>query len=220
MGWKMVYNSLDKKRENREKMLLTFAKNSTGSKPPPSFRAVYHNKNHVITNTVSLVSCFIRSQFPRSVMSFFHLSRNCKSCSFCLYLHKCPLDRCFMDFFRVSCFSTCIFNVSLNIMLLCLKMLHLLHSRARAASSKGTVSSVPAWFRADAGTNLIKQGEIVTGRPCGSVAQWSECSHGMREVLGSSSGRTMCFFLPCDIWWLSVGPCSGSSVVRVFATYA
>ena len=48
--------------------------------------------------------------------------------------------------------------------------------RARAAGSKGTVSSVPAWFRADSGTNLIKQGEIVTGRPCGSVAQWSECS--------------------------------------------
>ena len=40
---------------------------------------------------------------------------------------------------------------------------------ARAASSKGTVSSVPAWFRADSGTNLIKQVEIVTGRPCGSV---------------------------------------------------
>ena len=51
MGWKMVYNSLDKNRENREKMLLTFAKNSIRSKPPPSFRAVYHNKNHVITNT-------------------------------------------------------------------------------------------------------------------------------------------------------------------------
>ena len=49
------------------------------------------------------------------------------------------------------------------------------------------------------GTNLIKQGEIVTGRPCGSVAQWSECSHGMREVLGSSPGRAVCFFLPCDI---------------------
>ena len=32
---------------------------------------------------------------------------------------------------------------------------------ARAASSKGTVSSVPAWFRADSGTNLIKQGEII-----------------------------------------------------------
>ena len=42
-------------------------------------------------------------------------------------------------------------------------------------------------------------GEIVAGRPCGSVAQWSECSHGMREVLGSSPGRAMCFFLPCDI---------------------
>ena len=53
MGRKMVYNSLDKNRENREKMLLTFAKNSIRSKPPPSFRAVYHNKNHVITNTVA-----------------------------------------------------------------------------------------------------------------------------------------------------------------------
>ena len=73
--------------------------------------------------------------------------------------------------------------------------------RARAASSKGTVSSVPAWFRADSGTNLIKQGEIVAGRPCGSVAQWSECSHGLREVLGSSPGRAMCFFLPCDIMY-------------------
>ena len=51
MGWKMVYNSLDKIREKREKMLLTFAKNSIRSKPPPSFCAVYHNKNHVITNT-------------------------------------------------------------------------------------------------------------------------------------------------------------------------
>ena len=68
--------------------------------------------------------------------------------------------------------------------------------RARAASSKGTVSSVPAWFRADSGTNLIKQGEIVTGRPCGSVARWSECSHGMREVLGSSPGRAMVLFFP------------------------
>ena len=46
--------------------------------------------------------------------------------------------------------------------------------RTRAASSKGTVSSVPVWFRADSWTNLIKQGEIVTGRPCGSVAQWSD----------------------------------------------
>ena len=44
-------------------------------------------------------------------------------------------------------------------------------------------------------SNLIKQGEIVTGRPCGSVAQWSECSNGVREGLGSSPGRAMCFFL-------------------------
>ena len=70
--------------------------------------------------------------------------------------------------------------------------------RARAAISKGTVSSVPAWFRADSGTNPIKQGEIVTGRHCGSVNEWSECLHGMREVLGSISGRVMCFFLLCD----------------------
>ena len=34
---------------------------------------------------------------------------------------------------------------------------------ARATSSKGTVSSVPARFRADSGTNLFKQGEIVAG---------------------------------------------------------
>ena len=53
-------------------------------------------------------------------------------------------------------------------------------------------------FRADSGTNLIKQGEIVIGRPYGPVAQWSEYSHGMQEVLGSSPGRAMCFFLPCD----------------------
>ena len=31
----------------------------------------------------------------------------------------------------------------------------------------------------------------VTGRPCGSVAQWSECSHGLREVLG----RLICVFV-------------------------
>ena len=72
---------------------------------------------------------------------------------------------------------------------------------ARAASSKGTVSSVLACFRADSGTNLIKQGEIVTGRPCGSVAQ---CSHDVREVLGENSDQDMCFFLLCDIKWVRV----------------
>ena len=34
---------------------------------------------------------------------------------------------------------------------------------ARVGAAKGTVSLVPAWFRADSVTNLIKQGEIVTG---------------------------------------------------------
>ena len=43
---------------------------------------------------------------------------------------------------------------------------------------------VPPSFRADLGTNLIKQGENVKGRPCGSVAQLAECSHGKREALG------------------------------------
>ena len=88
--------------------------------------------------------------------------------------------------------------------------------RARAASSKETVSSVPTWFRADSGTNLIKQGEIVTGRPCGSVAQWSECLHGLREVLGSSSDRAMCFFppLPCDIWWPVWGLCNAPATFQ------
>ena len=64
MGWKMVYNSLDKNRENREKMLLTFAKNSIRSKPPPSFRAVYHNKNHVITNTDTRNNLNLESHVP------------------------------------------------------------------------------------------------------------------------------------------------------------
>ena len=72
--------------------------------------------------------------------------------------------------------------------------------RARAASSKGTVSSVPAWFRADLVTNLIKQGEIVTGRSCGSVPQWSECSHGMRESCLSFyfAYQSSC---GCVVWW-------------------
>ena len=74
--------------------------------------------------------------------------------------------------------------------------LHLLHLVAQYRSVLGR-------FRHGSeqrfGDESNKQGEIVTGRPCGSVAQWSECSHGMREVLGSSPGRAVCFFLPCDI---------------------
>ena len=55
------------------------------------------------------------------------------------------------------------------------------------------------WFQ-DSGTNIIKQGEIVKGIACGSVAQWLECLHGKREILGLSPGRAICFFLACDIW--------------------
>ena len=54
-------------------------------------------------------------------------------------------------------------------------------------------------FRADSLTNLKKQGEFAIGRPYGSVAQWSECSHGVRGALGSSPGLSMLFFLLCDI---------------------
>ena len=80
--------------------------------------------------------------------------------------------------------------------------------RTWAASSKGTVSLGMAWFRAGSGMNLIKQGEIVTGRPCGSVAQWSECWHCVREVLGLSPtpSRAMCFFLQCDILDITIKP--------------
>ena len=74
--------------------------------------------------------------------------------------------------------------------------------RAWAASSnlKETVSSVPAWFRAELGMNLIKQG----GGGCNRSIEWLgssviECSHGKRETLGSSPGRATFFFRPCDI---------------------
>ena len=72
--------------------------------------------------------------------------------------------------------------------------------RARTASNKGTVSSVPAWFREDSGTNLIKQGEIVTGRPCGSVVS----GQNARTVCERSWFRVLVgpciFFLPCDTY--------------------
>ena len=41
--------------------------------------------------------------------------------------------------------------------------------RVAGGGRLGTVPSVPAWFRADSGTNLIKQEKIVSGRPCGST---------------------------------------------------
>ena len=38
----------------------------------------------------------------------------------------------------------------------------------------------------------------VKGRPCGSVAQLAECSHGKQETLGSSPSRATFFFHPSD----------------------
>ena len=55
-------------------------------------------------------------------------------------------------------------------------------SRLGQRASKGACLIVPPLFRADSGTNLIKQGENVKGRPCKS--QLAECSHGKREALG------------------------------------
>ena len=37
---------------------------------------------------------------------------------------------------------------------------------------------------------------------------------GKLEALGSSPGRTTIFFLPCDIWWLSVGSRLGQRASR------
>ena len=42
-------------------------------------------------------------------------------------------------------------------------------------------------------TNILV---YVKGRPCGSVAQLAECSHGKREALGSSPGRATIFSSP------------------------
>ena len=44
------------------------------------------------------------------------------------------------------------------------------------------VSSVPPWFRANSGMNLIEQRKNVKGGLSGSVAQLVESSHGMREA--------------------------------------
>ena len=69
-------------------------------------------------------------------------------------------------------------------------------SRLGQRATKSACFVVPPLFRADSGTNLIKQGENVKGRPCGSVAQLAECSHGKREALGSSPGRATIFSSP------------------------
>ena len=46
----MVYNFLCKDEKNRQKYLLTFAKNIGVERSPPFFRTVYPNRNHVTTH--------------------------------------------------------------------------------------------------------------------------------------------------------------------------
>ena len=69
-------------------------------------------------------------------------------------------------------------------------------SRQGQRASKCACLVVPPLFRTDSGTNLIKQGVNVKGRPCGSVAQLAECSHGKREALDLSPGRATIFSSP------------------------
>ena len=69
-------------------------------------------------------------------------------------------------------------------------------SRLGQRASKSACLVVPPLLRADSGTNLIKQGGNVKGRPSGSVAQMVECSHGKREALGLSPGRATIFSSP------------------------
>ena len=69
-------------------------------------------------------------------------------------------------------------------------------SRLGQQAPKGACLVVPSWFRAYSGTNLIKQEEDEKGRPCSSVAQLAEYSHGKREALGSSPGRATIFSFP------------------------
>ena len=68
--------------------------------------------------------------------------------------------------------------------------------RARAASSKGTFGSVPAWFWADSGTNLFQQGDIVADRPCGSVAKLARVLARYARGPGFESRSGHVFFPP------------------------
>ena len=63
-------------------------------------------------------------------------------------------DTCFGTF--IKCMYLCMYVCMNACMYVCMP-----EWGARAASSEGTVSSVPARFRADSLTNLIKQGEIM-----------------------------------------------------------
>ena len=56
-------------------------------------------------------------------------------------------------------------------------------------ASKSACLVVPRLFRADSGTNLIKQEQNVKGRFSGSLAQLAVYSHGKREALADKRER-------------------------------
>ena len=66
-------------------------------------------------------------------------------------------------------------------------------SRLGQRASKSACFVVPPLFRADSGTNLIKQGGKYQRTTIGSTTQ---LSHGKREALGSSLGRATIFSSP------------------------
>ena len=66
-------------------------------------------------------------------------------------------------------------------------------SRLGQQASKSACLVVLPLFRAVSGTNLIRQGKNVKGRPSSSIAQLAECSLGKREALGLSSVRATIF---------------------------
>ena len=79
----------------------------------------------------------------------------------------------------------------------------------RQKRSAGTDETVPLLLAACAQTN--PEPPNVTGRPCGSVAQWSRYA----RVTGASHSRDVCFFVPCDIWWsVSTGSIPGRDIPK------
>ena len=54
-------------------------------------------------------------------------------------------------------------------------------------------------------SNLMHMSQVDRG----SVAQLVRVLARPARGPGFESRSAMCVFLPCDIWWLSMGPCSG-----------
>ena len=73
------------------------------------------------------------------------------------------------------------------------------------ASGGGACLVVQPLFREDSGTNLVGRGEVSRGGHWldGSIVSRIARGPGFESRLGQE------FFLPCDIWWLSVGSRQG-----------